>query len=286
MEIVTGKTKEFCSGVSNALKKVEMILDKREKVYCLGKLIHNNTILENLKSKGLKIIEDINEVPNNSMIVIGLQGASKQIYKVAKEKDIELYNLTCPKILKLHSLVEEYVKSDYYILLIGGREHFENKATISFAGEKGEILQDKEEIDKVIEKIRKSGAKKLLIVAQTTFSVDKFNEYITKIKNKINFNLQIEVVNTICDSDKSVQEQTKEIARNSELMIIIGAKNSPNAIELYDIAVRSCNNAMHVETKEDLYMNYIRRFEKVGVVAGVSTTKENIDEIMSILKRG
>ena len=286
MEIVVGKTAGFCFGVSNAVRNVEKLLATKEKIYCLGELVHNKSVMESLEKKGLKIVNNINEVPSKATLVIRTHGVPKQIYNIAKQKDIKLFDLTCRKVLELHKLVEEYCNKNYYILLMGVKEHPENIGTMSFADKNIAILQDREEIDSVIEKIRKSGINKLLIIAQTTFSNNEFNEHIEKIKKKINFNIQIEIINTICDTSKKRQEETQEIARSSELMIIIGGKKSSNANKLYNVAIRGCNNAMLVETKEDLYMNYVRRFEKVGVMAAASTSKETIDEILNILKKG
>lgn len=284
MDIVIGKTIGFCFGVNNAVKNVETLLKQNEEIYCLGNLVHNESVVNNLRKKGLKIVDSINEVPNKSKLVIRAHGIPKQVYVIAKEKEIELYDLTCKKVIELHNLVEEHANNGYYIVLIGSKNHPENIGTISFAGEKSIIFEDREEIDNVIEVIRKSGTSKILIVSQTTFSVDKFNCYIEKMEKKIHFNLQIKIVNTICDTVKKRQEETREIAKNSELMIIIGGKNSSNTIKLYDEAILGCNNAMIVETKEDLYMNYVRRFNRIGVMAG--TSKESIEEIINILKKG
>ena len=286
MDIVLGETAGFCFGVDNAVKNVENLLKQEKEIYCLGDLVHNKLVVNSLKQKGLKTVEDINEVPDKSKLVIGTHGVPKNIYRIAEEKGIELYDLTCKRVLELHNLVEKYAKNGYYIVLIGVKGHLENIGTISLAENKSIIFEDREEIDNVVEQVRKSGTSKLLIVAQTTFSVDKFNEYTEKIKKKIDFNLQIEIINTICSTLKLRQEETRNIARNSELMIVIGGKNSSNTIKLYDEAILGCNNAMLVETKEDLYMNYVRRFNKIGVIAGASTSKESIDEIMDILRKG
>lgn len=286
MEIVLGKTSGFCNGVNDAVENAERLLEVHKSVYCLGELVHNKNVMEKLQKNGLKIVQDINEIPSKAKVIIRTHGVSKRIYEIAKEKDIELYDYTCKKVLELHNLVNTYAKDNYYILILGDKSHSENIGTISFAGENCAILQEKEEIDNIIDSIRKSGTSKLLIIAQTTFCVDKFEEYIEKIQKKLDFNLHIEIMNTICGATRIRQEETKQIAKNSDLMIIIGGKNSSNTIKLYDIAIYWCNNAMHVETKEDLYMNYVKRFDKIGVMAGASTSQESIDEIMSILKRG
>ena len=182
MEVIIGENTGFCSGVNNAIKKVEQLLNREEKIYCLGRLIHDGIAIKNLKSHGLILIEDINDVPSGSTVVVRTYGVPKKIYEQAKKKQIQIFDLTCPKILEIHNLVSEYSNKGYYILLIGDQDNPENIATISFADKNRQILQDKQDIDIVLEEIKKSKASKLLIIAQNTFPVDIFNEYIEKIK--------------------------------------------------------------------------------------------------------
>lgn len=284
MEVVLGKTAGFCFGVDNAVRKAEEILEHQSTVYCLGEIVHNKEVVKKLEDKGLRTIQNMEEAKNEDVVIIRAHGVPRKTYEYAKENNIELIDLTCPKVLEIHMLVEKYAKEGYYIVLIGAKAHPENIGTISFAGKNASILEDREEIDDIIELIKKANLPKLLIIAQTTFAVDKFNEYVEILESKLSFNMKIEVIDTICKTTRLRQEETKKIAKDSDLMIIIGGKNSSNTTKLYDIAVKTCGNAMHVETKEDLYMNYIRRFKKIGVMAGASTSQESIKEIMEVLQ--
>lgn len=286
MEIILGKMAGFCPGVENAVKKAQEQIEKNENVYCLGELVHNKTVLDKLRKKGLQKIDFIQEAEKKAKVICRAHGVPKKVYEYAKENEIQLIDLTCAKVLLVHKMAQEYAKNGYYIILMGQAQHPENIGTVSFCGDYVSVLEEKEEIDSIVQKIKKSKANKLAILSQTTFSVEKFEQYVDIIKKKIDFDIEIEVKNTICNATRLRQEETKEIAKQVELMIIIGGKNSSNTIKLYEIAVRGCNNAMHVETKEDLYMNYVRRFEKIGVTAGASTSQESIEEIMEILKQG
>lgn len=286
MEVILGKMAGFCPGVENAVKKTQKEVEQHKQIYCLGELVHNRQVVDKLKEKGLQQIEHIEEAEENTRVIIRAHGVTKEVYQYAKEKNIELIDLTCAKVLGLHKMVEEYAKRGYYIILIGQVDHPENIGTISFAGKNATVLQEKEEIDLVIQQMKKRGTSQLAIFSQTTFSIEKFEEYLKIIQQKIDFSVRIEVKNTICSATKLRQEETKEIAKQVELMVIIGGKNSSNTTKLYEIALQGCNNAMHVENEEDLYMNYVRRFEKIGVMAGASTSKESIERIIDILKRG
>ena len=115
--------------------------------------------------------------------------------------------------------------------------------------------------------------------------MDKFEQYVSNIKKMINKDSNLEVNKTICDATRLRQIETSQIAKQVELMIIIGGKNSSNTKKLYEISLKECNNAMLVETIDNLYLNYIKRFKKVGVMAGASTPKDIIDEIVEILEK-
>ena len=140
-------------------------------------------------------------------------------------------------------------------------------------------------IEEAIEDIKATNIRNIAIISQTTFSMERFDRYVKCIKRNIPKDSNLEINKTICDSTRMRQEETKEIAKQVELMIIIGGKNSANTNKLYEIALDFCNNAMKVETMEDLYLNYVRRFQKVGVMAGASTPQEFIQEVVEAIQK-
>lgn len=285
MEVILGKLAGFCPGVTNTVVKAEKYLDENEKtLYCLGQLIHNEQVVKRLERKGLKIVEDIDEVPDNIELVIRAHGTTKEIYETAEKRNIKLIDLTCPKVLKIHKQVEKYAENGYYIFLIAEKNHPETIGTHSFCGKNVSVIEEREDVEEAISKFVKTDIKNLTIVAQTTFSMEKFDKLVEKIKREVPKQINIEINKTICDATRTRQLETKDIAKQVDLMIIIGGKKSSNTNKLYEIAVQECNNAMLVQTKEDLYLNYIQRFKKVGVMAGASTPRYLIQEIAEILR--
>lgn len=285
MEVILGKMAGFCPGVTNTVVKTEKYLDETQKtVYCLGQLIHNEQVIKRLEQKGLKIVENINEVPDNIELIIRAHGTTKQVYEIAEKRNIKLIDLTCPKVLKIHKQAEEYAKKGYYIFLIADKEHPEIIGTHSFCGDNVSIIQEREDVEEAINKFVETNIKNLTIIAQTTFSMEKFDRIVEKIKRDIPKQINIEVNKTICDATRTRQLETKDIARKVDLMVIIGGKKSSNTNKLYEISLQECNNAMLVQTKEDLYLNYAQRFRKIGIMAGASTPKYLIQEIAEILK--
>lgn len=285
MEIQVGKTSGFCYGVKNAVDKTNDILEKEQNktIYCLGELVHNKTIINELKEKGLKFIDNIEQA--DSTTIIRAHGIEKEVYEKAKKNNIDLIDLTCPSVLKIHKIAEEYASKDYYIFLIGKKEHPEIIGTYSFCGKNSYIISGIEDVENAIENLKNSKLNKVLIIVQTTYSTKVFDEIVEEIKEKISNNILMEVKNTICRATELRQEETKEISKKVDLMIIVGGKNSSNTNKLYDIAQKNCKNAVFVESKEELDKEKILRFDKIGIMAGASTPQKSVDEIIEILNK-
>lgn len=282
MEIVLGKTAGFCYGVRNAVQKAEEKLKKHKNVSCLGELVHNGQVIRKLEKLGLKIVERVED--SNNKVIIRAHGIAKEIYHKAKKLDIEVFDFTCPNVLKIHKIADEHASKGYYIFLIGGKNHPESLGTISFCGKDSYLIETKEEIDEAIKAFKDSNIKKLLIIVQTTFSLEKFNSYVRQIKEKIDDDVELQVKNTICNATKIRQEETCEISKKVQCMIIIGGKNSSNTKKLYDIARENCENTMIVETKDELDVSTVKKFEKVGIMAGASTPDNSIDDVIKAIE--
>lgn len=282
MKIIIGKTAGFCFGVKNAVTKTEEELDKNGSVYCLGELVHNNQVTDKLTSKGVKFIENIEEAKDR--VIIRSHGVKKQMYDKAKELNINLIDLTCPKVLHIHKITEEYSTKGYFIFLIGKEEHPEMIGTISFCGENYYIIENEDEILKAIDKFEKSNMKNALIISQTTFSLEKFNSIVEKIKANIKAE-KLEIKNTICSATKQRQEETAEIAKQVDTMIIVGGKHSSNSSKLYELSKKYCESVIFVETEEEIDENILKTSNTVGIMAGASTPQESIHKIVEKLKK-
>lgn len=284
MEIILGKTAGFCGGVKNAVEKTEAILNEsREKpVFCLGNIVHNKQVVDSLTRKGLKVIDNIEKA--NKKVIIRAHGIPKEIYERAQEKNIELIDLTCKKVIQIHKLADEYAKRGYYIMLLGNKNHPEVIGIYSFCGNNSSIIENVDDIEEAVKKLEESGKKDVVIMAQTTFNGDKFKQIVEIIKNKVNKNTNLEIKNTICAATNSRQEETKKIAKQVDFMIIIGDKQSSNTNKLYEIAKEECRNVIFVHDKSEVNLNNIKQFNKIGVMAGASTPKNIIDEVIYKLK--
>ena len=185
MKILIGKSAGFCGGVLNSVNRASTYLEQNKNVYCLGELVHNPQVIKDLENKGLKIINSLDEIDENSKVIIRAHGIPKETYDLAQKRKIELYDLTCPKVLKIHDDVKKYVNDDYFIVLIAHKTHPEVIGTISFCGENSIIVEDEEDIEKAVAKIRASQQKKVVVIAQTTFSMDLFDKMAEMLKKEL-----------------------------------------------------------------------------------------------------
>ena len=283
MEVVLGKTAGFCYGVKNAVEGAKKELENaKEKVYCLGEIVHNKQVVDELKKNGMVFIENIEDAKGKT--IIRAHGVKKEVYDVAKKNNIELKDYTCPNVLKIHEIAEEYANDGYYIFLCGSKAHPENIGTISFCGENVSVIETEDDIDDAIEELKKSGIEKLLLILQTTFSVEKFRKIEKILKVKLPSNINFKIKNTICRATELRQKETNDISKDVDYMIIIGGKNSSNTRKLFEIGKQNCKNCICIETAKELPIEEIKKYEKVGVMAGASTPKELIEDVLNKLK--
>ena len=283
MEIILGKTAGFCYGVRNAVEGARKELQNaKENLYCLGEIVHNKQVVEDLKQRGLVVINNIEEA--HDKVIIRAHGVAKKIYETAKQNNIEIKDFTCPNVLKIHKIAEEYQKQGYYIMLCGNKNHPENIGTLSYCGEFVSVIESEDDVEKAIEEFRKNDINKLLLIVQTTYSMEKFENIKNMICDQIPDTVEIEVKNTICRATELRQKETEEIAKKVDYMIIIGGANSSNTKKLYEISKKYCKNSICIETAKDLVIKEIKDCEKIGIMAGASTPQSEIQKVYDIIK--
>ncbi len=276
--IEIGKYAGFCGGVINSVVKSEKALNEYEKLYCLGELVHNKQVVEDLESKGLIFIESLSEVEDNSNVIIRAHGVPKETYEEANNREINLIDLTCPKVLKIHDEVKELTNKGYSTILVGSKKHPEVIGTISFASPDSIVVESLDELKEVWDSFKDK--EHIAVFAQTTHSIKSFKEIEEYLKDYPN----VVINNTICDATNLRQEECKNMSKEKDCMIIIGGKNSSNTKKLYEVASEYCKNTYIIETKDDLNVQEIKNFKNIGIMAGASTPKNSIDEVFILLQ--
>ena len=282
MEIVLGKTAGFCYGVKNAVEEAKKSINQNKEVYCLGEIVHNKSVIDELTNKGINFIDDIDEAKGK--IIIRAHGISKDLYDELNKRKIEIIDLTCPNVLKTHEVAEEYSKKNYFIVLIGIKNHPEAIGTLSFCGNNSCLLQEKEDIEDVIKKVNDCKLENILIMAQTTYNSKKFDDIVDNLKEKLK-NKKVEIRKTICEATEVRQKETIEIAKKVNTMIIVGDKKSSNTNKLYDISNTYCKKTLFVQNETELDLNELNSEDKIGIMAGASTPREDIEKIITKIRR-
>ena len=281
MEVILGKTAGFCYGVERAVNGCIKTLNEFKDVYCLGEIVHNRQVNLDLKQKGIKFIENIEQAPNNSKVIIRAHGINKEIYEIAKNKNIELFDYTCPNVIKVHNIAKSYAKEGYYILLTCSKKnHPEIIGTKSFCGENYVLIENQNDLEDALKSIKNNKIKKAVLISQTTFGIKRFKEIQDILAENLPEECEFKVENTICYATNARQEETEKISKKVDKMIIIGGKNSSNTQKLYDIALQNCSNSICIETKDDIKNEDLININKIGVMAGASTPKNVINSII------
>lgn len=269
MEVVVAKNIGPCFGVTRAIN--EALKEMSENTYFLGELVHNKIIIDKLNGK---VVNNIDEIPDKSKVIIRIHGVTKDIIKKAKEKKLEIIDLTCPKVLKIHELVNE--RKNNLIIIIGIKDHPEVIGTIGYANEY--IIIENENDLKTLEEKLKTNSKKISIFAETTFSNLDFVSLVNKIKRMVK--THIEIIPSICPVIIERQKEVNNMLANCDKLILVGDKNSSNTRNIYELAP---DKIIWVESKENLDLKEIKKYNKIGIISGTSTASETINEIISRL---
>ena len=283
MEIFTSKNSGFCAGVKTTITKAkEALAQSDSKIDCLGELIHNKQVVDDLKNNGLEIIDSIQDATNK--VIIRAHGTSKDVYDYALANNIELIDLTCPNVLKIHNQVQEFSSKNYFIFLLGIKGHPETIGTYSFCGKNSYLLENEEDIPLAIDCFKKSKLTDALVISQTTFSLSLFEKIASNITKSLGEKYNIKIEKSICNATSRRQNDANDISSKVDLMIIVGGKNSSNTKKLCDVSLKNCKNVIHIETKDELHINFLKQFKKVGIMAGASTPDYITDEIIALCK--
>ncbi len=261
MEIIVGKTAGFCYGVKRAVDGAKEALKQNKILYGLGEIVHNQEVIKELEELGMQFIENIGEA--NGKTIIRAHGIPKQVYEEARQNQIELIDYTCPKVLKVHQIAEEYANKGYYIFLLGNKKHPENIGTLSYCGENKFVIEKEDDTIKALEALEKSQIKKLLVISQTTYNLEKFYIIEEMIKNELPRNVELVIKNTICQATEIRQKETEEMAKKVDCMIVIGGKNSSNTKKLNEIAKQYCETVLLIENETELELDKIKPDDKV-----------------------
>jgi 4-hydroxy-3-methylbut-2-enyl diphosphate reductase len=276
MKILVSEYNGFCGGVKAAVLKADKVLAEDKKLYSYGEIIHNKDVVDRLKEKGMVVVDDLPE-KNDAKVLIRSHGAGKNFYEALEEKNIEVIDATCVKVKKIHKIVEEFKNNDYNIIIVGDEFHPEVQGIAGWCRNEADIIKSPEDLEKIIEP-----DKKYCLVCQTTFNLNTFEEILRTIETNNYSNIVVH--NTICDATRKRQEACVALASKSDVMLIIGGRNSSNTKKLYELSKDLCENTFLIQNYKEIPYNYIDKNTIVGVSAGASTPDWVIEEVISMLE--
>ncbi|MBQ9065773.1 MAG: 4-hydroxy-3-methylbut-2-enyl diphosphate reductase [Blautia sp.] len=280
MNITTAKTAGFCFGVQRAIDKVyDLLREGNERIFTLGPLIHNEEVVRDLEEKGVHIVDaDSIGALDNATVVIRSHGAGEDIYRLFEEKGLKTVDATCPFVLKIHRIVKERSEKGDYIVIIGDSSHPEVQGICGWCRDDYAVIKNAAEA----EAFEAPESRKLCVVSQTTFNLNKFQELVEIIKKK-SYNNHVlgtpTILNTICSATEERQREAREIAARSDVMLVIGGRSSSNTQKLFEICSEVCGNTYYIQTPVDLDSEMFQRSSYVGITAGASTPKKIIEEV-------
>ena len=271
MSIIVAKSAGFCFGVSRAIDKLGEEA-KASDISTLGPIIHNDDVVRKLSDIGVNAVNSIDELESGYRIAIRTHGVGESTIKKIEQAGIEYVDLTCPFVKKIHNIVSEKHAEGYKILIIGDENHPEVIGINGWCNNEAVIALDEAELEGVF-----SPEDKVCAVSQTTMDRKTFEKIIFFLKNTCQTPM---VFDTICSATNERQKEAAEIAKNVELMVVIGGKNSSNTNKLFSICSKYCKNTCKIENFEDFPQNiYIPK--KIGITAGASTPSWIIKEVVS-----
>ena len=280
-EIKAAESAGFCFGVDRAVKLVYEELEKNSgKVATLGPIIHNRDVVDDLKNKGVRIVDDLICLEKGEKAVIRSHGVGRDVYDFLESNGISYIDATCPFVSRIHKIVREYAEKGYYILIAGDRNHPEVQGIVGHCVEKNcFVFKDATELRDFFSKNYTKLEKKLAIAAQTTYNILVWGECLKVIpEDKEN----ILVFETICSATSKRQSDAAKLSREVDAMVIVGGKNSSNTIKLFNVCSENCPS-YHIENADELYSLNLKNADKIGITAGASTPAYIIKEVQNTM---
>ena len=269
MKITVAKDAGYCFGVRDAVDLAYDTAKEHGEVYMLGDIVHNENVINDLDKAGAKVVQSIDEVPIDKPLLLRAHGSKRGVWNSAKEKGMKLVDATCPLVHEIHKEVKKLSKEGRQIFVIGDHGHDEVVA-IADQVPNTIVLANSNEA-KALKKIKKGG-----VVSQSTQTIENVQEIMNVLMQKV---FDLHFVNTICYPTKRNQEQIKELAKKSDVMIIIGSFTSANSKRLTSLSKTLNQNTYQVTTSKDIDKKWFNNCNSVGISAGASTPDYLIEEV-------
>ena len=285
MTITIAKSAGFCFGVKRAVNLVYDEAEKQEEVYTLGPIIHNEIVTEDLRKRGVRILDDDLickekgcRPSSGETVILRSHGVTKEMTETLEQQGYRIVDATCPFVSKIHRVVSRKSREGFPVVIIGDPNHPEVIGIKGWAEGPCQVVQS----EKDAEMLAFSKEQPLCVVSQTTFNFQKFQELVEIIKR---LGYYVIVTDTICSATHERQVEAMELAKASDVMLVVGGKHSSNTQKLYDICSSQCMRTYFVSSTMDLSEIQFRAEDRIGITAGASTPNTLIQEVSLHVRR-
>ncbi|AIB46247.1 4-hydroxy-3-methylbut-2-enyl diphosphate reductase [Haemophilus influenzae] len=284
MKIILANPRGFCAGVDRAISIVELALEIHgAPIYVRHEVVHNRFVVNGLRDRGAIFVEELSEVPDGAIVIFSAHGVSQAVRQEAKDRNLKVFDATCPLVTKVHMQVARASRKGTKAILIGHKGHPEVEGTMGqYSNEDGGIFL----IEKVedIARLPMQENDNLTFMTQTTLSLDDTAETIAALKEKYPA-IQGPHKNDICYATTNRQEAVRELAKLSDLVLVVGSKNSSNSNRLAELASRMGVKSQLLDDPADIQADWFNDVKTIGITAGASAPEELVQSIISRLKR-
>ena len=281
MKIYLANPRGFCAGDDRAIEIVERAIEKHgPPIYVRHEVVHNKYVVNNLKNKGAVFVDEISEVPEGCVVIYSAHGVSQAVRKEANDISAIIYDATCPLVTKVHKEVIRRQKYNHQVILIGHAGHPEVEGTLGQSDESNSITLVESVGD--IDGLNFNQERDISYTTQTTLSVDDTSEVIEALQEKFP-NIQSPKKSDICYATQNRQDSVKEVIKHSEILLVIGSKNSSNSNRLKEIADNQGKPSYLIDSSDDIDEQWLDNINSVGITAGASAPEILVQEVVSFL---
>ena len=283
-EIKLANPRGFCAGVDRAIDIVNKALDiYGAPVYVKHEVVHNKVVVDELRNRGAVFVEEIDEIPDDSLVIFSAHGVSSEVEETTKARNLNFFDATCPLVTKVHMEVRKHAKANRDIILIGHEGHPEVEGTMGrhINSQNSSIYLVQDENDAL--NINVNNSESLALVTQTTLSVDETIAIIDILRKRFP-NIEVPKKDDICYATQNRQDAVKQLALESDYIIVVGSKNSSNSNRLKELAEKCGCKSTLIDEFSDLDLEDIKKFKNIAITAGASAPESRVMEIAKSLE--
>jgi 4-hydroxy-3-methylbut-2-enyl diphosphate reductase len=276
LKIILAQPRGFCAGVERAIEIVERALKiYGPPVYVRHEIVHNKRVVNNLSSKGAVFVKELDQIPQGAVTVFSAHGVSQKVEDTAGVRKLPVLDATCPLVAKVHKEGQRYSKDGFEVILIGHEGHPEVEGTMGRIPGPVYLVSNTNDV----KRLKVKNPDKLSYVSQTTLSVDDTRDVINALQERFPKIVGPDVKD-ICYATQNRQSAVRDLVKNVDLVLVVGARNSSNSNRLKDIGSESGVDTHLIETADDMSLSWFENVDSVGITSGASTPDELVKEVI------